>query len=1036
MIRWIVATSLRLRFLVLAGAVALMAFGLDAARRTPVDVFPEFAPPRVEVQTACLGLSAAEVEQLVTVPLEQTFAGLPGLDVIRSKSVAQLSSVDLVFKPGTDILADREVVQERLSTVSPTLPTWAAPPFMLPPLAATSRIMKIGLSSETIRLTELSTIAYWTIRQRLLRVPGVANVAIWGERLQQEHVLVDPDRMRAHFVSLDRVMEATSDSLDAGLLRYSDGAVIGTGGFVDTPNQRFAIRHVTPVTTPRELARVTFPNGRGQEVRLADVARVVEGYPPLFGDAVINDGPGLMLVVEKFPKANTLAVTRGVDHALDELRPGLRGITIDATIFRPATFIESAIDNLTRALWIGCLLVVLVLIAFLFEWRAALVSLVSIPVSLIAAVLVLSWRGETINTMMLAGLAIAVGVVVDDAIIDVENIWRRVREHRAAGGTRPVASVLFDASLEVRRPIIYATLINVVAVLPTLFLEGLSGAFFPPVAVSYSLAVLASLGVALTLTPALSLILLTGRTNVRREPPLARALKRGYAAVLSRSVKVPSVAMAIVFLLFVAGAVAAPRLGSELLPDFKERDFLIHWVSKPGTSATEERRITTRLSREVRAVPGVQNFGSHIGQAFLGEEVAGVNFAENWISIDPHANYDQTHDQVEDVVNSYPGLLHDITTYLKERTEEVLTGSPHGIVVRIYGQNLHQLHATALQVREALRSVDGLSDISVELHEDVPQVEVTVDVPAAARYHLKPGDVRRAMATMVASEEVGDVFSKGKAYDVHVWSTPASRGDLTALRGMMLDTPGGGHVRLDRVAHLVVRPTPNVIEHENTSRKIDVGAEASGRDLGSVVADVRARLKTVNFPRGFHAQLIGEAVERSHAQRRLLLFSLIAAVAIFLLLHAAFSSWRLATIMMVTLPMALVGGVLAALLGGGVLSLGSLVGFLTVLGIAARNGVLLINRYQDLERHEGMPFGPDLVLRGAQDRLSPILMTSLATGLALVPLVITGDIPGHEIEHPMAVVIVGGLITSTLLNLFVLPSLYLRFSGRRAPNAG
>src|SRR4051812_30005226 len=383
MVSWIVASSLRLRFLVVAGAIALMAIGVDAARTTPVDVFPEFAPPRVEIQTACLGLSAAEVEELVTVPLEQTFTGLPGLDVIRSKSVAQLSAVDLVFKPGTDILADREAVQERLATVSATLPTWAAPPLMLPPLAATSRILKIGLWSRSVSLTHMSTIAYWTIRQRLLRVPGVANIAIWGERLQQEHVLVDPGRMRSHFVSLDQVMEATSDSLDAGLLRYSDGAVIGTGGVGGTPHQRLATRPGPPIATPHALSRVTFVNGRGQQVRLADVAGVVEGSPPLFGDAVINDGPGLMLVVEKFPKANTLEVTRGIDQAMRDLHPALKGIQVDSQIFRPATFIQTAIDNLTRALLIGCLLVVLVLIAFLYEWRAALVSLVSIPLSLI-----------------------------------------------------------------------------------------------------------------------------------------------------------------------------------------------------------------------------------------------------------------------------------------------------------------------------------------------------------------------------------------------------------------------------------------------------------------------------------------------------------------------------------------------------------------------------------------------------------------------------------------------------------------------------
>ncbi len=1037
--RWIVGSSLKFRFLVVAAAGAMMFFGVGQLSSMPVDVFPEFAPPRVEIQTPCLGLSSSEVEALVTVPLEEALNGVAGLDVMRSKSVPQLSSIVLIFEPGTDLLRARQLVQERVATVTPTLPTWASPPFMMQPLSATSRVMKVGLTSKSLSLIDMSTISYWTIRNRLLRVPGVANVAIWGERLQQMQVQVEPERLRASGVSLDRVMEVTADALDAGLLRFSDGAMIGTGGFIETPNQRLGVRHVLPIVTPADLAKVTLERRNGKALRLGDVANVVEDHQPLAGDAIINDGPGLMLIVEKFPGANTLQVTQGVEAALDALRPGLPGLEIDSSIFRPATFIDMAIDNLTRALLLGCLLVMLVLGAFLFEWRTALISLVAIPLSLVAAVIVLYLLGTTINTMVLAGLVIAVGVVVDDAIIDVENILRRIRQHRREGTGRSTASIVLEASLEVRSAIIYATLIAVVAVMPVFFLKGLSGAFFRPLVLSYGLAVLASLVVALTVTPAMSLILLRKAALDHREPPLYRVLQRGYHAVLARLIHRPRAAFAAVGVIALLGLMVYPMLGQSLLPSFKERDFLMHWVTKPDTSHPEMARITTAASRELRSIPGVRNFGAHIGQALLADEVVGVNFGENWISIDPKVDYDETVASIKKVVDGYPGLQRDVQTYLKERIREVLAGSSDAIVVRIYGQDLATLRSKAKEVEAALSKIGGIVDLHVSLQADVPQVDVKVDLAKAQRYGLKPGDVRRAAATLVASEEVGDIFRAGKAYDVHVWSTPSTRNSLSDLRALPIDTPGGGHVLLGDVAEVALKPTPNVIERESLARRIDVDANVQGRDLGSVVKDVKDAIQNVQFPREFHAELLGEYAERQAAQRRILAFGGAAAIGIFLLLQAAFGgSWRLATLLFLTLPMALVGGVLAALAGGGIISLGSLIGFFTVLGIAARNGIMLINHCQHLENYEGETFGPGLVLRGARERLAPILMTALATGLALVPLVVLGDIPGHEVEHPMAVVIIGGLITSTLLNLFIVPILYLRFgkSRKTRPSSG
>jgi CzcA family heavy metal efflux pump len=1029
--RWIVGSSLRFRNLVVALALGLLALGLLQLRAMPVDVFPEFAPPRVEVQTACLGLAAAEVESLVTVPMEDALNGLRGLDTMRSKSLAQLSSVELRFRPGTDLFRARQLVAERLATVTPTLPTWAAPPVMLQPVSSMGRFMKIGLTSANRSLIEMSMISYWTIRARLLQVPGVANVAIWGERLQMLQVRADPARMQAHGVTLDEVMTVTAGALDVGLLQFSEGAVIGTGGAVETSDQRLGIRHVLSIRSPADLARIPVRVDGGQTLRLGDVADVLEDHQPLIGDAVINGGPGLMLVVEKLPWADTLAVTRGVDDALAQLRPGLSGITVDPTIFRPATFIGLAISNLSRALLLGCLFVVLVLGLFLFEWRSALISLVAIPLSLVAAMLVLYHAGATINTMVLAGLVIAVGVVVDDAIIDVENIVRRLREHRRAGGGRPTAAVVLDASIEVRGPIVYATLIVLAAAAPILFLGGLTGAFFRPLALSYSLAVLVSLAVALTVTPALALLLLARSRMQRRESPVVRVLQRGYVALLAAVVRRPFRAYAVAALLLLAGLGVLPGLGQSLLPAFQERNVFLHFISVPGTSDAEEVRMVERVSADLRTIPGVQSFGAHIGQALLGDETSGVNFGELWISIDPGVDYQRTIARIQQVANRYPGLRHNVYTYLRERTDEVLSGSGDAIVVRIYGPDLEVLRARADRIRQLMSDTDGVVEEHVDLEVDVAQVEVEVDLAKARRYGVKPGDVRRAAATLMAGEEVGDIFRDGKAYDVVVWSTPATRASVTSIRQLPIDTPAAGRIQLAQIADVRVRSTPNVIQHDGGSRYIDVSANTEGRDLGATVRELRGKIQTVAFPREYHAELLGEYAERQTAQRRILLYGAGAAVLILFLLRISFDSWRLAAMSFITLPSALIGGVVAAFAAGRIISLGSLIGFLTVLGIAARNGILLISRYQHLERFEGVAFGRDLVLRGSRDRLSPILMTTLATGLALVPLVVLGQAPGHEIEHPTAVVIVGGLASSTLLNLIVVPALYLRFGRRR-----
>lgn len=1029
MFSWIIGSSLKFRFLVIAIAGALLVFGAQQLRKMPVDVFPEFAPPKVEIQTEGPGMTANEVEELITIPMEDQLRGVQGVEYVRSASVTGLSQVVLLFKMGADLMAARQRVHERLKLAIAELPRSSGMPVMLQPLSSTSRVMKIGISSKVHDMMDLSMIAYWTIKFRLMAVPGVANIPMWGDRIKSLQVQVDPTLMRAHNVTLDEVMETTSDALDVGMLLYSSGGKARVDGIIDTPSQRLVIHTESPVFSVEHLAEVpiALKTRRPNPPRLRDIGNVVWDTWPMVGDAVINDERGLMMIVEKLPWANTLDVTRGIEEALAALRPGLPGIEIDSTIFRPATFIEASMHNLTLALIMGSILVILVLGAFLFEWRVALISVIAIPLSLMAAGVVLYLMGATINTMVLAGFVVALGSVVDDAIIDVENVARRLRQHRRAGSDKSTARIILEASLEVRPAIWQATLIIALAVTPVFFMGGLAGAFFEPLALAFILAMLASMVVALTVTPALCLVLLNRAAIEKRESPLVPWLKRIYGAILSRVIQDPRATIATALVIVVAGLGVWPFLGASLLPEFKERDFLMHWVPAEGTSHPETFRITQAASREIRAIPGVRNFGAHIGRAIGGDEPYGINFTENWISVDPKVDYDQTRASVEAAVAGYPGLYRDVQTYLKERIKEVLTGSGESIVVRIFGPDLPGLRQKAAEVEQALKDIPGLIELHAEQQIGIPQIVVRTKLEAAARYGIKPGDVRRVVNVLMSGIEVTDIHKGGKVYDVFVWTAPSARDNVNNIREFLIDTPYGGRVRLAEVADITIEATPNKIKRENNSRRIDVHGNVKGRDLGSVANDVEARLQKIDFPIGYYPQLLGEYKERQAARKNLLVSAIIVAAAIFLILHASLRSWRLASLIFLGIPAALIGGVLAAFAGDRVISLGSLVGMITVLGIAARNGILLLQHYGHLEQVEGEPFGLGLVLRGASERLSPILMTTLCTALALLPLVVRGSIPGHEIEHPMAVVILGGLVTSTLLTLFMVPFLYLRF---------
>jgi CzcA family heavy metal efflux pump len=1005
MLAFLISSALRFRLLTLLFAVVFLGIGLQSASRTPLDVFPEFAQPMIEVQTEAPGLSTEEVESLVTLPLETALAGLPELTTLRSKSVLGLSSIVLLLREGTDLLRARQLAQERLAIESPRLPSLAQPPVILPALSSTSRALKIGITSKKLSQMELSELVRYTIRPRLLAVKGVANVTVWGLRDRQLQVLVDPARIAGHGVSLDQVLRAAADA-----------SQLVAGGFLDSANQRLAVRHVTSLSDPQRLAQAAIPSvpgGSADSLRLGDVTSVTVGHPPSIGDAVINGREGLLLIVEKQPTGNTLSLTHDVEAALALLRPGLADVEIDPAIFRPATFIEQSLHNLRSALSIGCLMVIVVLFVFLRDVRSSLISLTAIPLSLVGALLVLSLLGGTLNTMFLAGLVIAIGEVVDDAIIDVENIRRRLRE-------RPQETSVFA--------VVYASLLVCLVFVPVLVLDGVAGAFFRPLALAYVLSILTSLAVALTVTPALSLWLLPHASQLKAtEPRLNLWLRSGYRRLLIPLLGRPRIAAYLTAGAAAFGFICLPLLGDEFLPDFQERDFLMHWVEKPGASVEASRRSTLRISQELLSIPGVRSFGSHIGRAEVADEVVGPNFTEHWISLDSSVDYEPTVARIRAVVSGYPGVFRDVLTYLRERMKDVLSGAQGAIVVRIFGSDFATLRSEAASIGLLLGQIPGVVDLKVEPQVLVPQVELRIREERASLFGLTAAQIRRAASTLVAGSRVGEVYEKHQQIPVVVWGEQPVRSDVSALRNLLIETAKGVQIPLHEVADIVITAAPNEIKREGGSRRIDVTCNVRGRDLGHVAKQVEAVVRSHDFPRGYHPELLGEFAARKGARNQLLLWSLLAFAGALCLLYLDFRSVRLTALLVATLPLALTGGVLGALIGGGVLSLGSLVGFVSVLGIASRNALMLLGHYRHLQEQEGLPQGTELILRGAEERLIPILMTALCAALSLLPIVVRGRLPGYEIEHPMALVILCGLLTSTALNLLLLPSLYGAF---------
>ena len=1041
MMRAVVGWALRYRGIVVGLAAITVLFGFLQLPSMPRDVLPEFTPPYVEVQTEALGLSADEVEQLITVPLEaDLLQGVAFLDEIHSESVPGLSSIVMVFEPGTDIFAARQVVAERL-TQAHALPHVSKAPEMLQPLSSASRLMMVSMSSTDISMIDMSVLAKWTVRPRLMGVPGVANVAIWGNRERQLQVRVDPDRMKAAGVQLQHVIEATGNALWVSSLTFLEGSTPGTGGFIDTPNQRLGVQHVFPISTASDLAKVRIQpeDTGGRVVRLGDVAEVVEDHQLLIGDAVVNDGPGLMLVIEKFPNVDTVQVTRAVEQALEALRPGLGGIAVDTKVFRPATFIEQAIGNVSLALLAGFVLAAVVLLVFFRDWRAGLIGLVSLPLSLIAALLVLNSLGATLNAIVVVGLVLSIWVIVDDVIVGIDEVLRRGRHPEGTDAGTPAASIILEAALERRRPIVFATLIALSAMAPALFVSGEAGAFLPQLILAYVLAMLASMVVALTVTPALALILLAGAARNEHQTPLSRRIHNAYASLLSRllprtrPVFLAAAAVTVVVVV-VASAVTAPHLGDSFVPPFKEGDILIRWEGPPGTSREEMNRVAALAGAELRSIPGVRDVGGHTGRAITSDQVVGTNSGEIWVNIDPSADHEATLAAIRDTVAGYPGLSHAVSTYTSDRTADVLGGNPNDVAIRVYGQENAILRQKADEVAQALDGIDGLVDLTVVAPIEEPRLKILVDLEKAGARGVAPGDVRRAAATQVAGIEVGVLFEEQKIFEVVVWGSPEVRNSIDGVRNVIVPT-SDGTVRLGDVADVSIGSGPSVIRREGVFRFIDVVADVRGRDFGSVMSDVNSRLAAVAFPMEYRAEVLGASLEAQANLSRLIAIVVAAALAIFLLLQAAFGSWRRAFLVYLALPVALVGAGLGAILTGGFFSIGVVAGLFAVLTIAVRSCIVLVDRYQALENAPEAELGPDLILEGARERLSPILATTIVTVLAMAPFVVLGGLPGIEILRPMAIVVLGGLATSTLFALFLVPAVYFNSGPSPEPDA-
>lgn len=1015
----LVRFSVRHRGIVIGLGLALVVYGLRVLSGAKLDVFPEFAPPQVSIQTEAPGFSAEQVEILVTKPIEDAINGVNGIAAVRSQSIQGLSVITAVLAEGTDIYRARQSLAERLGEAQGRLPRSVPPPVISPLTSSSSTVLVIGVTSKTRSLMEQRTFVDWTLRPRLLATRGVAKVAVFGGEVRQLQIQLAPERMRLYQVGLDEILSA------AGRATGVRGA-----GVLDTPNQRIVIHTDGQLLTPDALARSVVREKGGAVLRLGDLGRVTEAPEPQFGEGGVNGERGLVIVVSGQLGSNTKVVAAAVEDALRALRPAIdaAGLTLHPELFRPAEFIDLALRNITTSLLLGAALVAVVLFVFLADVGAAAISLTAIPLSLLAAIIVLDRFGFGINTLTLGGLAIALGEVVDDAIIDVENIARRLREHRAAGSPRSTRDVVLEASLEVRGSVVYATFVVALVFLPVLALSGVQGALFRPLGLAYILATVASLAVALTITPALTLTLLARREHGEHESRFLAWLKRIYGRVLESLCDRPLTVGGAALLTCVAAVLTLPFFGATFLPEFREGHYLVHMSAVPGTSLAETFRLGQQVTAALRKDPRVRSVAQRIGRAELSEDTWGTHYTEFEVDLVPLTGEAAVtvQDDLRRILARFPGVNFAIRGFLAERIEETLTGSTAEIVVKVFGDDLDSLDLAARRVAELVRSVPGASDVQYDAPPVTPELAIRLRQSDLAATGLAADDALAAVEAATRGVKVAQTFEGNRATDVVVVLEPEARARPEDLRGLPVMTAAGRMVMLSDVADIARTTGRFMISHQGARRVQTVTADARGDEAG-FAADLEQRLAVTPLPHGVYAELGGTAQAQRDAQRELLLHSLLAGVGIVMLLALAFGDASRLLLVLANLPFALVGGVLAVFATGGLLSLGSLVGFVTLFGIATRNAVMLISHYDHLVTVEGAGWGRATAIRGALERLGPILMTALVTALALVPLAVGSGDPGREIEGPMAIVILGGLLTSTILSLFVLPTLALRW---------
>ncbi len=1028
MLSAIVRSSLRFRGIVVALSVALLSYGFYTLSYAKYDVFPNFTPPYVSIQTEAPGLSPEQVELLITQPIENAINGVAGIESLRSSSIQGLSVATVVFQEGTDIYRDRQLIAERLSTLEGQFPQGVAPPKMTPLTSSTSTVLEVGLTSDQKSLMELRTTADWTVRPRLLAVPGIANATVFGGEVGQFQIQLDPQRLIQHNLTVDDVLAAGQRATG-----------IRGAGFLEADNQRIVLQTEGQSVDAAQLGGTVLLRQNGFNVTLNQVARVTQGPAPAFGAASIMGKPGVILVVQAQYGANTVEATEAVEQALEGLRPALQAQNIElrGDLFRPANFIATATRNIRSSLIIGAVLVIVVIFLFLFNLRTAVISCTAIPLSLLAAVILMNALGYTLNTMTIGGLAIAIGEVVDDAIIDVENILRRLRENQHATNPRSPIRVVYDASIEVRSAVVYATFAVILVFIPILTMSGVSGRLFAPLGIAYILAVLASLLVALTLTPALCLIILGSGHLEEHEPPVVQWLKSRYCSVLLSVEKTPRLVMAGVAIMTLLGVAALPFLEASFLPELREGHFIVHLSAVSGSSLEESLRIGRHATAEMMKIPFVRLVTQRVGRAEASEDTWGPHYSEYDVDLKPNLSGEDNERAmagIRQTLTQLPGINFSVETFLSERIEETISGYTAAVVLNIYGADLDALDEEAQQMARVISGIPGANDVLVQSPPGTPQLIVQLRPADLARWGLDAVSVLDIVRTAFGGETVGQVAQGVRVIDVNVLLEPGERENPSQVAALPLRTPDGNYIQLGQVATIYETSGRYIILHDGARRVQTITLNVSGRDLNSFIQDARTQiLAKVKLPAGSYFEFGGTATAQAQSRRDLLTHSLLAALGIVLLLSIVMMNVRNLLLVLANIPFALVGGVLAVFAMGGTLSLGPLVGFITLFGITLRNSIMMISHYEHLVGVEGMSWGVEAAIRGASERLAPILMTATVTGLGLLPLAIgTGD-PGREIEGPMAIVILGGLLTSTALNLVALPALALRYGRFERP---